>query len=84
MPSKKNTGQTDFGPTSKGAQEMFEKMRDCCMGEEGPIDCSAMMDGMMKKKMEKCCGSRAGNQTDNESDRDQKKASTKKSSESEK
>jgi hypothetical protein len=68
MPTKKKktAGQTDFGPSSKGVQEMFEKMRDCCMGEQGPINCSAMMDGMMKKKMEKCCGPRAENQTDNE------------------
>ena len=38
-------GCEDFGSAYKGFQEMFEKMRECCTGQEGSIDCCAMMGG---------------------------------------
>ena len=53
-------GCADFGPASKGFQEMFEKMSakmgTCCSGQDGSVDCSTMMSGMMKGMAEMCCG----------------------------
>ncbi len=46
---KDKAGCKDFRPPFKDSQEVFEKMRKCCTGQEGSIDCCAMMDGMMKK-----------------------------------
>ena len=56
---KEKAGCTDSGAAFKGFQEMFEKMRKCCMGRDGSINCSAMMEGMMKEMMERCCGPKA-------------------------
>lgn len=56
--TKKKAGQADFGQHSKGFDEMYEKMEKCCSGKQASIDCSAMMDEMKRKMMEKCCGSR--------------------------
>ena len=38
-------------------QKMFEGMRKCCAGQDGSIDCSAIMD-RMKTMMEMCCASK--------------------------
>ena len=54
----KKAGCADFTTKFKG---MFEGMSRCCTGQEGSIDCSAMMNGMMKEMMEKCCGTRTEN-----------------------
>ena len=72
MPSKKTEekekdGQTHFGPSSKGVAEMIEKMKQCCMSGESPVDCCSMMEEMRKKMREKCCGSKMEYaKTDNE------------------
>lgn len=52
---------TELASAFKGFQEMFEKMRKCCMGQDSSIDCSTMMDRMMKEMMESCCEPKADN-----------------------
>ena len=46
-------GCTDFESTLKGFQYMCDGMSKCCAGQDGPIDCSAMM--------ERCCGPKSNN-----------------------
>jgi hypothetical protein len=53
-------GCNDFGSTSKGFQEMFEGMSKCCTGQDGSIDCSAMIKGMMGT----CCALKTENTRD--------------------
>ncbi|UCF85271.1 MAG: hypothetical protein JSV50_06445 [Desulfobacteraceae bacterium] len=50
-------GCNDFESNFKSFQEMFEGMSKCCMGQDGSIDCSAIMD-RMKTMMEMCCASK--------------------------
>ncbi|MBW1850804.1 MAG: hypothetical protein JRJ15_05120 [Deltaproteobacteria bacterium] len=50
---KDKVGCTDFTSSFRGFQEMFKGMGKCCMGQEGSLNCSAMM--------EKCCGARTDN-----------------------
>ena len=39
-------------------EEMFEKMSRCFPRQDGPVDFSAIRDGMMKRMMEMCCPSK--------------------------
>jgi hypothetical protein len=55
---KEKAKYTDFASTFSGCQEMFEGMNKCCMGQDGSADCSPMMEKMMKRMMEMCCGLR--------------------------
>jgi hypothetical protein len=48
-------GHTDFGANIKDFGKMFEKMSKCCMGQDSPVACCAMMDERMKEMMRKCC-----------------------------
>ena len=57
----KKAGCADFTAKFKGFKGMFEGMSKCCTGRDGSIDCSAMMNGMMKDMMEKCCGTKTEN-----------------------
>jgi hypothetical protein len=51
----KNEG-VNFGCCNpENFKEMFEKMSKCFPGQDGPVDFSAMKDGMMKRMMEMCC-----------------------------
>ena len=45
----------DFMSSFGNCQEMFEKMEGCCIGWDCSKNGSAMMDGMMKEMMKKCC-----------------------------
>jgi len=44
---------------------MFEKMSKCFPGLDGPVDFSAMKDGMMKRMMEMCCQPKATDTKEN-------------------
>ena len=57
--SKEKAGCKDFGSASKGFQEMFQKMRKRCTGQNGSIDCCDVMDEMMKEMMERFCAAKA-------------------------
>ena len=52
---KEKTGCNEFGSASKNFQGMYEKMKEYCRGKESWIDCCAMMNGMAKEMMERCC-----------------------------
>jgi hypothetical protein len=52
---EEKAGCTDFASACKGFQGMFQEMTQCCADKGGFTDCSAMMDGMMKRMMETCC-----------------------------
>lgn len=53
-------GSADFGCCNpKDFINMSEKKWGCCSGRSGTTDFSVMKEGMMKKMMEMCCGSKA-------------------------
>jgi hypothetical protein len=57
MNTEEQKGKTDKAKCTgfKGCQEIFEKMEKCCTHQDCYTNCSAMMEGMMKEKMKKCC-----------------------------
>ena len=53
-------GCADFGCCNpEDFKKMFEKKCKCFFGQNDATDFSAMKEGMMKKMMEMCCGSKA-------------------------
>jgi hypothetical protein len=46
-------------------EEMFEKMSRCFPRQDGPVDFSAIRDGMMKRMMEMCCPPKTADSKEN-------------------
>ena len=61
----KNEGEGFGCCNPENFKEMFEKMSKCLPGQDGPVDFSAMKDGMMKRMMEMCCPPKATDTKEN-------------------
>ena len=58
---KDKTGKakcTDFASAFKPCKEMFDGINKCCPDQNDSLDCSAMMEQMMKSMMGMCCGTK--------------------------